>query len=206
VTDQAKGTGSTPAVSASGGHSGALAESHSEDHSSGHSGAPSSGPLASPSGGTLTPVRLGWAAAGLLGLVASWEAWGYRVAFITDAAGPRALPLFAASLLVLGALGLVIRPEDGPVGASISGGAGLRRPLAAAALLFVIPVAIPWLGFIVTAGGAMAGLAMLLRGRPGPALFAGLTTAAALYALFVYALGVTLPVGSLFLASGSGGG
>ncbi len=171
---------------------------------------PESRPPARPDSGpavpreAASPARWGWAAMALLALAAGWEAWGYRVAFVTDAAGPRALPLLAAGLLLGGALTLSFRPMVAARGGA-NQTAALVRPTAAATLLLAIPFLLPWLGFMVTTGGAMAGLAMLLGGRPSRALIAGAVTAAVLYLLFVYGLGVPLPVGSLFLASASGG-
>lgn len=175
-------------------------------------------------GGKGDAARWAWGAAALLALAAGWEAWGYRVAFVTDAAGPRALPLLAAGLVLAGAVALALRPRvgsaqdgdpggrrgvgrrRGPGGRRGLGGAGILRPVLAGALFFTIPVLISWLGFMVTAGGAMAGLAVLLGAPLSRALAAGSAIAVALYLLFVYALGVPLPVGALFLAPTPGAG
>ena len=140
-----------------------------------------------------------------LALLAGWEAWGYRVAFVTDAAGPRALPLLAVGLLLAGALALALRPAR-TTGGGTSQAGGILRPLGAALLLGAVPVLISWLGFMITAAGAMAGLAMILGAPRSGAIVAGSVTAVGLYLLFVYGLGVPLPVGSLFLAPAPGGG
>ncbi len=156
-------------------------------------------------GGKGGAARWVWVAAAVVALAAGWEAWGYQVAFVTDAAGPRALPLLAVALMLAGSVALALRPHTGAPGSG-PGETGIVRPVLAGALFLAIPFLIPWLGFMVTAGGAMAGLAMLLGAPLTRALAAGSAIAVALYLLFVYALGVPLPVGALFLAPTPGGG
>jgi putative tricarboxylic transport membrane protein len=132
----------------------------------------------------------------LLAATAAWQARGYRVAFIADPVGPRAFPLVAAALVALGGGWIALRPATGAGGPAR---APIARLGAAAAALALYPVALPVLGFITATGALMWLLALLFGGRGVRAALAGLLIAAAMYALFVYALGVPLPIGRLFL-------
>lgn len=79
-----------------------------------------------------------------------------------------------------------------------------RGPLGAAlATLFLYPALLPVLGFPLATGFALWALARPLgaRGWWGAVVSFGL--AGGLYLVFVYLLGVRLPVGRLFLAGGS---
>jgi tripartite-type tricarboxylate transporter receptor subunit TctC len=66
----------------------------------------------------------------------------------------------------------------------------------AAILLFAI--AGDALGFVLTGGGVLAGLAMLLRAKPHVAVLVAVVAAPVIYQLFVYVLRVPLPTGILW--------
>ncbi len=155
-----------------------------------------------------------WAGALLLTvtLLAGIAAWGFRVNFIADPVGPRAFPLVALALMAVGAGWMVWRPEGrGMAEAEPEAGepslprTPILRVLPALLAMALVPVLLPTLGFVVSVGGVMWVLALLMGGRMGPAALAALALAGGLFLLFVYGLGVPLPVGELFLLDGSAG-
>ena len=131
----------------------------------------------------------------LIGAVAAaLEALTFKVNFPTDPLGPAAFPLLGAALLALGGFSLALDSRDVPWPDI----AGLRR-IALAALsftayaLFLAPV-----GFVPATTLAFAALATLFGGRPLRSLAVGFAFALVLFALFVYGLGLPLPLGALF--------
>lgn len=136
----------------------------------------------------------------LLAAAVAWETRRFVVGFPADPVGPRALPLFAAAILALGTVHLLRRPEEEPTWPEARTGIQL---LGATTLLFVYPVLLPLLGFVVTTGGVLAGLSLLFRGPRLRGALAAFLLSGGLYLLFVHALGIPLPVGRLFLAPGS---
>lgn len=141
------------------------------------------------------------AAAALLGLAlaTALEARTFRVAFLTDPIGPRALPWLAAALLALGGILLWRRPDPDGFWPTWPGalrvGTTVAASLAYAALLQPI-------GFIAATALLVALLARMFGGRLLPSALAGLLLAAGLYTLFALVLGVPLPIGALFLRQG----
>jgi putative tricarboxylic transport membrane protein len=115
---------------------------------------------------------------------------------MVDPVGPRVFPLVAVGLLLIGAAWMMLRPapDSGPY-------PSLHIALTILALA-AVPILIPWLGFVVTVGGAMGAVALLMGGRAVASGIAAIAIAAALFLVFVYLLGVPLPVGRLFLLEG----
>ena len=158
---------------------------------------------------TAARARLVAAAAVVLSAVAiALEATTFDVAFPTDPLGPKAFPLVAAALLVLGGGALVreARREeqaakgseatvaDGPAAEGPAVGSG--RAIALATLSFVVyAFLLAPLGFVPATTLEFAVLARLFGGPLGRGAAAGLVFAVALYALFVYGLGLPLPLG-----------
>ena len=133
----------------------------------------------------------------ILALAVAAEATTFRVAFPTDPLGPAAFPFLAAFLLALGGLALLMEggwgsgepmaePEEGGVG----GGPMLLAAGAFAAYALVLPV----LGFVPATTAAFAALALLFGGSARQGVLAGLAFSVALFALFVWGLGLPLPV------------
>jgi putative tricarboxylic transport membrane protein len=135
----------------------------------------------------------------VLGIAAAWASRGFVVGFPADPVGPRALPLFSAAILVAAAGALLLRPDPDP---RWPGRRVALRLGVAVALLFAYPPLLPLTGFIVTTGGAVALLSLLFGGPPLRSTVAAFLFAGGLYLLFVYALGIPLPLGRLFLAGG----
>jgi putative tricarboxylic transport membrane protein len=135
----------------------------------------------------------------LLAAGVAWEARTFVVGFPADPVGPRALPLFAASILALGGVRFLLRPDPGP---SWPDRSDQGRLAAAVGLLAAYPVLLPTLGFVATTGGAVTALSLLFGGPRLRSVGAAFLFAGGLYLLFVQLLGVPLPLGSLFVAGG----
>lgn len=132
----------------------------------------------------------------LVALTAGTEALGFRVSFPTDPLGPRAFPLFAAAVLFLGGLLLILRPGEEPAWPARRGRLTLSVGVAA---LLVHGTLLDVLGFFLSTTAVMTGLALLLGGPPKRSVTGAAVFAAGLFFLFSYLLRLPLPIGSLFL-------
>jgi len=127
-----------------------------------------------------------------LGALVAWEARTFRVAFLTDPVGPRALPLLVAALLAGGGLVLLLRPSPGRPWPE--GGALVR--VGAAALVFALySMLLEPIGFALTTPLAVSALGILFRGPPLRTLITGISVTVILWLLFALALGIPLPGG-----------
>lgn len=143
-----------------------------------------------------------------LAVVAGTIATGFRVGFLTDPIGPRALPWLAAALLGVGGALMLMRREqsrrpDGTIAVPSSGPARpiVPAPVALAVGTFILyAIIVSFAGFIVSTALLMAVLARFYAGGWRAGVIAGGIFAVSLWLLFAYALGVPLPVGSLFTA------
>lgn len=151
------------------------------------------------------------------------EATTFDVAFPTDPLGPKAFPMVAAVLLALGGLALVRSARADRVkadgmeadGAEAGAGRGVagsdggetgadgpepgaaRRIALGTASFVVYAFLLAPLGFVLATTLEFAVLARLFGGPAGRGAAAGLVFALLLYALFVYGLGLPLPLGIL---------
>ena len=145
------------------------------------------------------PLRTGRIAGAtciLLAFACALEAASFRVRFLTDPVGPRAMPWLAAALIGAGGLLLILRP--GP--ATDWPQATMRRRIAIAFTGFLAcAVLIETLGFLIMTTLLVTLLALLFDGRPLPALLAAAALAILLWLTFVLGLGVPLPIGTVFL-------
>lgn len=142
-------------------------------------------------------TRLAGAGVLTLALAVSAEATTFRVGFPTDPLGPAAFPYVAALLLALGGLALLmeggwgsVEPDPEEPRPASSGHRVLLCALTFAGYALCLPV----LGFIPATTGAFGALAVLFGGRVRPGLLAGAAFSVALFALFVWGLGLPLPV------------
>lgn len=156
---------------------------------------PDAGPGGSPRSPMLRTDRVAGILLLLLGAVVALEARTFRVAFLTDPLGPRALPLLVAGLLALCGLVLIRRPGPEPAWPR---SAGLLRGAAGAAVFLLYSLLMQPLGFGASTVAAVAGLGLLFGGPPRRVLVVGLVTTALLWLLFVPLLGIPLPMGWLF--------
>lgn len=152
-----------------------------------------------------TANRLGGVAVVVVAGAAVLEATTFDVAFPTDPLGPKAFPLLAAFLLAFGGAALwrvgaeraavgqdaSPGPHDGAVPTGIPGG----TILAAAVSFTAYALLLAPFGFVLATTLEFAVLARLFGGRWVGGAAAGLVFASLLYVLFVFGLGLPLPLG-----------
>lgn len=138
--------------------------------------------------------------AGVVAIVAAaliaLEARTFTVRFLTDPIGPKALPLLVAALFATAGVALIARPAPDPPWPSVA--VWGRGAVAVVGFLTYASV-LPLLGFFLATTLVVAALAVLFRGPPRRAMVAAAAYSAALYVLFAYVLGLSLPIGSLLL-------
>jgi putative tricarboxylic transport membrane protein len=134
------------------------------------------------------------------------EATTFDVLFPTDPLGPKAFPLFAALLLAFGGVALLrdgMRggppggaggQAGGPPGPAPAAGAAQRIALGTLSFVAYAFLLAP-LGFVLATVLEFAFLARLFGGTLVRGAAAGLVFAGLLYVLFVYGLGLPLPLG-----------
>jgi putative tricarboxylic transport membrane protein len=125
------------------------------------------------------------------------EATTFDVVFRTDPVGPKALPLLAAAIFVGSGTFLALRPGRG--------GAWPPRPvlmrMGGAVVAFGAYAAlIAPLGFVVATTATVSALSLLFGAPRRNAVGAALTLAVVLWYLFVWVLGLPLPLGSAWEA------
>ena len=144
----------------------------------------------------MTRPRIAGALLVLAGTIAvAVEALTFKVNFPTDPLGPAAFPLIGAGLMALGAVSFWRPAHDG---AGLPDRTALRRMTLATLSFLAYAALLAPLGFVPATTHEFAGLALLFGGRPVRSLAVGLTFAVLMFALFVYGLGLPLPVGALF--------
>ena len=136
------------------------------------------------------------------------ESTTFDVAFPTDPLGPKAFPILAAFLLAIGGVALMFQRPSPALGSGTESPEEPDRPHADAAdpirrilvgtVSFVVyAFLLSPLGFVPATTLEFALLAKLFGGPVGRGAAAGLVFALVLYVLFVYALGLPLPLGVL---------
>ncbi len=133
----------------------------------------------------------------LLLLLALWfglEAWSYRAGDFTDNLGARAFPLAVTALLVPSALYLLFRARsttDWPP-------ARVWAVLGVGVVTFVVyALLLEPLGFMVATTLFFIVFGVIFSAAVWRGLIAGVVFSAVLYALFVWGLGLYLPIGEL---------
>lgn len=124
------------------------------------------------------------------------ETMTYEVAFMTDPVGPRALPGLVSLTLALAGLHAIVRPPDD---FSWVSRAGLSRAGAAAVTFLVYSIALPFLGFFTATTIAVSVLSGLFGAPAKKAIPSAAVLSGALWLVFVLALGLPLPIGSLWI-------
>lgn len=151
------------------------------------------------------------------GMAIGLEALTFDVAFLTDPIGPKALPLLVAAVLVMAGVHATARPRlalhsgGPPESESGSGvvpsptqpleakrGNLLRTALATLAFL-LYAVALPIIGFFLSTTFVVAVLSRLFGADWRKAVAAAAALSAVLWLLFYKGLGLTLPVGDLWI-------
>jgi putative tricarboxylic transport membrane protein len=137
--------------------------------------------------------RIAGVALGLLGVAVALEAATFDALFLTDPVGPKALPMLAACILVGTGVTLVARPGSG--GAWPGCGTLIRMAGAIAAFSAYAALLEP-LGFVLSTTATVASLSMLFGGPWRKSVGAAAALAVVLWYLFVWLLGLPLPLGA----------
>jgi len=118
-----------------------------------------------------------------------------KTGFISDPIGPKTFPLIlATSLAILGFVILLLRDPE-PVWPGRS--AWLNMGLAVLSFVIYAYLLVP-IGFIAATTLATGFVSQRFGGRLWQALVTGVAVSLALYALFVFTLGIPLPTGKVF--------
>jgi len=140
--------------------------------------------------------RVAGIAACVMALAVGVAATRFRVGFYTDPLGPGALPYLAAALIGVGGLAMVVRPG----GASARPSAVVARRMA---IVFASLVAYAWLlplfGFLLSTAAILVILSHTFGGPLRRSVILTVLYVGTLYLLFAVVLGLSLPVGTLFL-------
>lgn len=123
------------------------------------------------------------------------QARGFESGFVSDPLGPSAFPLLLAVLLAPSSIYLIVRPDRGadwPRGRAL-----LHQVFTVAVLIGYAFVLVP-VGFIPATFIALTVIAVQLGTRYLPAAAMGAVASVGLYALFDLALGLPLPMGTVF--------
>ena len=141
--------------------------------------------------------RFTGAALGLLGAAVALEATTFDVLFLTDPVGPKALPMLAAGILVASGAMLLARPG---IGGAWPGRSVLVRMVGAVAAFGAYAGLLAPLGFVLSTTATVASLSMLFGGPWRKSVGAAAVLSVTLWYLFVWLLGLPLPLGALWEA------
>lgn len=134
----------------------------------------------------------------LLGVAVGAEATTFDVLFRTDPVGPKVLPMLAAAIFV--GSGLVLAARPGP-GAPWPERPALLRMAGAVAAFGVYAALLTPLGFVVATTATVSALSILFGAPWKKAVTAALVLSVVLWYLFVWVLGLPLPLGALWEAA-----
>ncbi len=129
----------------------------------------------------------------------AWAAQGYAAAISYEPVGPRAFPLLLASLMAVGGLWLVIRPQGGTGRISMT-----RVKSIGLASLAVLAYALlfEWLGFTLATAAMAVPVGMAFGGSWKQSLAGGAGLGLVLFFMFDKLLDVVLPSGLLSFVLG----
>ncbi|UCC25352.1 MAG: tripartite tricarboxylate transporter TctB family protein [Gemmatimonadales bacterium] len=132
------------------------------------------------------------------------ESTTFVVAFPTDPLGPAGFPLLAAILLAVGGMALLLQGGMGeaePEESSLPSGWPRGGRVVLACLVFLgYALLLPVLGFVPATALVFTFLARLFGGGLLPGALVGVAFSVTLFALFVWGLGLALPVWPLGVA------
>jgi putative tricarboxylic transport membrane protein len=144
--------------------------------------------------------RVAGAVLALLGIAIAADASTFEVAFLTDPVGPKALPYLAAFTFLVSGVLLLIRPG---APRSWPDRAVLLRMAGAVAAFGLYAAVLDPLGFTVATTLAVGAQSLLFGGPWKRSLVAALTLSVVLWYLFVWVLGLPLPLGTVWRALAS---
>jgi putative tricarboxylic transport membrane protein len=139
--------------------------------------------------------RISGACLMVLGLAVGAEASTFEVAFLTDPVGPKALPYLSAAIFFGAGVLLLARPGPPPIW---PGRRVLARMAGATAAFLLYGLVLRPLGFTVATTLAVGTLSTLFGGPVRRSFAAALALSVVLWYLFVWVLGLPLPLGALW--------
>ncbi len=142
----------------------------------------------------MTSDRILGAVCLVLGLAFIWGATQIQVGFIVDPLGPKSFPIIIGTVLVVGALFVLLRPDPEPEWPTLS------RALEIAAAVVVLigyAYALEPLGFVIATALAAALLSWRLGSTLRGAVASGIGISVGIYAVFHLILGLSLAKGPL---------
>lgn len=139
----------------------------------------------------------------LLGLGVGAEATTFNVTFLTDPVGPKALPFLSAVIFVVAGITLLVRPGPEPAWPARP---TLIRMAGAVGAFGVYAALLAPLGFVVATTVTVSALSMLFNGPRTKSVAAALGLSVTLWYLFVWVLGLTLPLGTVWRALAAAAG
>lgn len=128
----------------------------------------------------------------LLAVFFIWQATQIETGFIVDPLGPSAFPIIVGSVLGLGGLYPLLKPDPRPDWPSVT---RLLEIAFAVAVMFAYAMALPEVGFVVSTAIAAALLGWRLGSGPLVAALGGIVIAAGIYVVFHLILGLSLARG-----------
>lgn len=131
----------------------------------------------------------------ILSLGYAYQAKSFNVGFLADPIGPKAFPLIIAAFLFLTSLYLVVRPDPEPEWPVK--GVWVNEGLVLLSFVLYAYALVP-LGFLLSTTLQVTFLAFMFKGKIWKGLAAALVASIVLYSIFVYLLGIPLPVGKVF--------
>ncbi len=136
-------------------------------------------------GGLLLIVTMGYA----------YQAYHLKVGFMSDPIGPKAFPLIIAGFLAFFSLYLIVRPDEEPDWPVWK----VWRNKVLVLISFVFyAYALVSLGFLLSTTLEITFLAFMFQGKILKGLATAVVSSLVLYSLFVYLLGIPLPIGKIF--------
>jgi putative tricarboxylic transport membrane protein len=139
--------------------------------------------------------RVAGAALAIAGLAIALEATTFEVAFLTDPVGPKALPLVAAVILFAAGGALLLRPRASSPWPSAR---VLGRMASATGVFLAYALVLEPMGFVLATTGTMTALSRLFGGSWLKSVVAAFALSVVLWYLFVWVLGLPLPMGLLW--------
>ncbi len=117
---------------------------------------------------------------------------GVETGFIVDPVGPRAFPYIIGTVLALGGIYPLVRPDPAPEWPAVG---RLLEIAFAAAVMIAYALVLRQLGFVLATALASAILSWRLGARPLSAAIAGVAIAVGIYVIFHLILGLSLARG-----------
>ena len=127
-----------------------------------------------------------------LGVAFIWGATLIETGFIVDPLGPKTFPTIIGSVLVLGSLYVLVRPDPEPAWPALG---GLLEIAGGVVVLVAYTLALEPLGFVISTAVAAALLSWRLGSTPLGGLISGVGISVGIYVVFHLILGLSLARG-----------